>query len=89
MRYRRGPARAASAARRRSSANATPNWRGRGVAATINPVEDDWPERGGSVRVPEPRTASGEVRDELLAIHDLAWVATLDPYASRDSSRTR
>ena len=52
----------------------------------MNAIEDDWPERGGTLRVPELRTASGEMREQLLAVHDLAlWVATLDPYASRDS----
>jgi len=52
----------------------------------MNAVEADWPDPGGTVEVPELRTASAEVRDELLAVHDLAlWVATLDPYASRDS----
>jgi hypothetical protein len=53
----------------------------------MNAVEDDeWPERDGPIRVPELRTASGEWREQLLALHELAlWVATLDPYASRDS----
>ena len=52
----------------------------------MNAVEDEWPEPGGTLRAPELQTASSEFRDELLAVHDLAlWVATLDPYASRDS----
>jgi hypothetical protein len=53
----------------------------------MNAVEDDeWPERDSPIRVPELRTASGEWREQLLALHELAlWVATLDPYASRDS----
>ena len=53
----------------------------------MNAIEDDdWPERDGAIRVPELRTASGEWREQLLELHELAlWVATLDPYASRDS----
>jgi hypothetical protein len=52
----------------------------------MNAIDDEWPEIGETIRAPELRTASGEMRDELLTLHDLAlWVATLDPYASRDS----
>ncbi len=52
----------------------------------MNAIEDEWPEDDGTIRAPELRTASGEMREELLAVHELAlWVATLDPYASRDS----
>lgn len=52
----------------------------------MNAIEDEWPDGDGTIRAPELRTASGEMREELLAIHELAlWVATLDPYASRDS----
>lgn len=52
----------------------------------MNAVEDDWPDTDGTIRAPELRTASGEMREELLTVHELAlWVATLDPYASRDS----
>jgi hypothetical protein len=52
----------------------------------MNAIEDDWPDEEETIRAPELRTASGEMRDELLAVHELAlWVATLDPYASRDS----
>lgn len=52
----------------------------------MSAIEDDWPEHGDPIRIPELRTAGAEIRDELLAVHDLAlWVATLDRYASRDS----
>ena len=53
----------------------------------MNAIDDDnWPEQGGKVRIPELRTTSADVREPLRLAHELAlWVATLDPYASRDS----
>lgn len=52
----------------------------------MSAIDDEWPDNDGTIRAPELRTASGEMREELLAVHELAlWVATLDPYASRDS----
>ena len=51
-----------------------------------NAVEDDWPEPGQPIRVPEVRTGTLDIREELQQVHDLAlWVATLDRYATRDS----
>ena len=51
-----------------------------------NAVEEDWPEPGDPIQVPEVRTGANEVSDKLRQIHDLAlWVATLDRYATRDS----
>jgi len=47
---------------------------------------DAWPEPGGKLRLPELRTTSADLSEELQLVHDLAlWVATLDPYATRDS----
>ena len=47
---------------------------------------DTWPEPGGKLRLPELRTTSADLGEELRVAHDLAlWVATLDPYATRDS----
>jgi Bacterial protein of unknown function (DUF853) len=52
-------------------------------------VEGAWPELGGSVRTPELRTTSADLRKPLARVHELAlWVATLDPYATRDSLQT-
>ena len=47
---------------------------------------DTWPESDGKLRLPELRTTSADLTEELRLVHDLAlWVATLDPYATRDS----
>lgn len=47
---------------------------------------DDWPEPDGRLRLAELRTTSADLSEELRLVHDLAlWVATLDPYATRDS----
>ena len=53
----------------------------------MHAIEDSaWPEDNSSVSVPEIRTASMDLAEELQKIHDLAlWVATLDRYATRDS----
>ena len=52
----------------------------------MNAVDDAWPGEESELRVPELRTSSGDLVPELLAVHDLAsWVATIDPYATRDS----
>ena len=52
-------------------------------------VEGTWPEPGGNVRIPELRTTSADLREPLDLAHDLAlWVATLDPYSTRDSLRS-
>lgn len=51
-----------------------------------NAVEDAWPEAGESLRVPEARTGTLDIADQLQQVHELAlWVATLDRYATRDS----
>lgn len=51
-----------------------------------NAVEDAWPEEGDRIRVPEVRTGTLDIAEQLQQIHDLAlWVATLDRYATRDS----
>jgi hypothetical protein len=47
---------------------------------------DTWPGADGKLRLPELRTTSADLSEELRLVHDLAlWVATLDPYATRDS----
>lgn len=47
---------------------------------------DAWPRPDGKLRLPELRTTSADLTAELRLVHDLAlWVATLDPYATRDS----
>lgn len=51
-----------------------------------NAVEDTWPEAGDLIRVPEVRTGTLDIAEQLQQVHDLAlWVATLDRYATRDS----
>jgi len=51
-----------------------------------NAVEDDWPEPGQTIRVPEARTGTLDIAGQLQQVHELAlWVATLDRYATRDS----
>jgi len=51
-----------------------------------NAVEDAWPEEGDRIRVPEVRTGTLDIAEQLQQVHDLAlWVATLDRYATRDS----
>lgn len=51
-----------------------------------NAVEDAWPEPGQPLRVPEVRTGTLDIREQLVEVHKLAlWVATLDRYATRDS----
>ena len=51
-----------------------------------NAVEDAWPEAGDQIRVPEVRTGTLDIAEQLQQVHDLAlWVATLDRYATRDS----
>lgn len=51
-----------------------------------NAVEDAWPEQGERIRVPEVRTGTLDIAEQLQQVHDLAlWVATLDRYATRDS----
>jgi len=51
-----------------------------------NAVEDAWPEAGDLIRVPEVRTGTLDIAEQLQQVHDLAlWVATLDRYATRDS----
>lgn len=52
-------------------------------------IDDAWPEPGGPVRIPELRTTSADLREPLTLAHELAsWVATMDPYATRDSLLT-
>lgn len=47
---------------------------------------DTWPGPDGKLRLPELRTTSADLTEELRLVHDLAlWVATVDPYATRDS----
>jgi hypothetical protein len=51
-----------------------------------NAVEEAWPQPGDPIRVPEVRTATLDIAEQLRQVHDLAlWVATLDRYATRDS----
>jgi hypothetical protein len=51
-----------------------------------NAVEEAWPEPGQTIRVPEVRAGTLDLRNQLVEVHDLAlWVATLDRYATRDS----
>lgn len=51
-----------------------------------NAVEEAWPEDEDQVAVPEVRTGTMEIADQLAEVHRLAlWVATLDRYATRDS----
>lgn len=51
-----------------------------------NAVEDAWPEPGEAIRVPEVRTGTLDIANQLRQVHELAlWVATLDRYATRDS----
>ena len=46
--------------------------------------DDEWPEDG--LRIPELRTVGADLREPLRDAHDLGlWVATLDPYATRDA----
>ena len=50
-----------------------------------NAIEDAWPE-DDQLRVPEVRTGTLDIAEQLQQIHALAlWVATLDRYATRDS----
>ena len=59
---------------------------GRAWLMLQNAVSDSWPDPAGPVEVPEVRTGTLDIRDQLVEIHDLAlWVATLDRYATRDS----
>jgi hypothetical protein len=52
----------------------------------MHALDDGWPQDESIVQIAELRTASADLREQLKAAHDLAlWVATLDPYASRDS----
>ena len=51
----------------------------------VDDVDDGWPD-GDELVVPEVRTGTLDIRDDLEQVHDLAlWVATLDRYATRDS----
>lgn len=51
-----------------------------------NAVDEGWPEQGDRIRVPEVRTGTLDIREQLQQLHELAlWVATLDRYATRDS----
>ncbi|WP_033414095.1 ATP-binding protein [Actinomycetospora chiangmaiensis] len=51
-----------------------------------NAVDEGWPEPGDRIRVPEVRTGTLDIREQLQQLHDLAlWIATLDRYATRDS----
>ena len=51
-----------------------------------NAVEDAWPDEDGQIRVPEVRTGTLDIAEQLQQVHELAlWVATLDRYATRDS----
>ncbi|WP_375430825.1 helicase HerA-like domain-containing protein [uncultured Friedmanniella sp.] len=59
---------------------------GRSWLQLQNAVSDSWPEPDGPLEVPEVRTGTLNIRDQLVEIHELAlWVATLDRYATRDS----
>lgn len=59
---------------------------GRSWLQLQNAVSDSWPEPDGPLEVPEVRTGTLNIRDQLVDIHELAlWVATLDRYATRDS----
>ena len=52
----------------------------------MHALDDGWADDGDLLRVPELRTTGADLRGPLQAAHDLAlWVATLDPYATRDS----
>jgi hypothetical protein len=52
----------------------------------MNAIDDAWPEPEGRIQVPELRTTSADLREQLQLAHELAlWVATIDPYATRDS----
>lgn len=49
-------------------------------------AESQWPGEGEQIDVPEVRTGTFDITDQLIEIHELAlWVATLDRYATRDS----
>lgn len=49
-------------------------------------AESDWPAPGQRIDVPEVRTGTFDIAQQLVEIHELAlWVATLDRYATRDS----
>ncbi|OMC19069.1 ATP-binding protein [Mycobacterium sp. SP-6446] len=51
-----------------------------------NAVEESWPDPDQTLRIPEVRTGTLDIRSQLGEVHDLAlWVATLDRYATRDS----
>lgn len=51
-----------------------------------NAVEDAWPDEDDQIRVPEVRTGTLDIAEQLQQVHELAlWVATLDRYATRDS----
>ncbi|HEY5344278.1 MAG TPA: hypothetical protein VIJ66_11560 [Solirubrobacteraceae bacterium] len=59
---------------------------GRAWLRLMHALDDGWPEDDSTVQIAELRTASADLREQLKTAHDLAlWVATLDPYASRDS----
>jgi hypothetical protein len=59
---------------------------GRAWIYLMHALDDGWPRDEERVQIPELRTAAADLRKQLRAAHDLAlWVATLDPYASRDS----
>jgi hypothetical protein len=52
----------------------------------MNAMDDGWAGDDEPLRIPELRTTGADFRMPLRAMHDLAlWVATLDPYATRDS----
>lgn len=49
-------------------------------------AESHWPAQGQQIDVPEVRTGTFDISEQLVEIHELAlWVATLDRYATRDS----
>ena len=49
-------------------------------------IDDGWPEPDAQITVPELRTGTFDIANELQTLHDLAlWVATLDRYTTRDS----